>query len=622
MLNELVELGKRIRKPDDHDALKQEVVNADIVIDAQGNFFDITIVDKQPTKAEALLSKKGKARLLLDKAEEVFGLEVKKHRLFMQKLEQFRHVPSVNPVLLFYGTNKANGIDKAAARFADMPDKEKPKGHFAFCLVGEGQRIHEKEDVQNAIIEAFEAQQKQNTRSDGQLCSLCGTADYPILDQPHGMIKNVPAGQTSGCALVSYNVNAFESYGLTGNENSSICTACARKYVEGLNYLLNNGVICTPEKGKPYKQYSNRKNLSADTAMIFWTRNLTAIPELSFVDNTQENASSIIALIRSAPATAKMQRDDALLTLLNSPFIARQESLSSVDTDLFYSCTLSGSAARIAVRNWIETTTPVVRANLAVWFHDIAVVERDFESKQSHVQFFPLSRLAGACAVHRKKEMNGQTMFALDREDPFLGRAATMLWNCALLGAAAPYTLLDRVLRRIRLEEGRVTASRVALLRLILNRNSVMKNAGGQRMQPQLDTENTSVAYIAGRIFAVLENIQTAALGKELNAPLRDRFYSSASTSPAPAFGRLMKLAQAHLGKLRNENRGLFVALDKQLGDLFACVQSFPAIFSLEEQGQFAIGYYHQREAFFSGKGSADSSKQSKDAIETSSTGA
>ena len=622
MLNELADLGKRIRKPEDHDALKQEVVNADIVIDAQGNFINITTVDKQPTKAEAILSKKGKARLLLDKAEEVLGLEAKKHQLFMQKLEQYRHVPSINPVLLFYGANKANGIEKAAACFASMPEKEKPKGHFAFCLVGEGQRIHEKEDVQIAIVEAFEAQQKANKRADGQLCSLCGTADHPILDQPHGMIKNVPAGQTSGCALVSYNTPAFESYGLAGNDNSSICTACARKYVEGLNYLLNNGVIVTPEKGKPYKQYSNRKNLSADTAMVFWTRNLTAVPELDYVDNTQNNTPSIFAMISATPAPAKEQRDDALLTLLNSPFSARQESLKSVNTDLFYSCMLSGAAARIAVRNWIETTTDKVRSNLAKWFYDIAIVERDFESKQNQPQFFPLRKLAEACAIHRKKEMNGQTQFSLDKEDPFLGRAATILWNCALLGAAPPFTLLDRIVRRIRLEEGRVTPQRVAVLRLVLNRNSAPKIAGGQQMQPQLDTENSNVAYIAGRIFATLERIQTAALGKELNAPLRDRFYSAASTCPAPTFGRLMKLSQAHMGKLRNENKGLHVFLDKQMGELFARITTFPPTFSLEEQGQFAIGYYHQRQASFSDNSKNDCDMQSNDATETSTTGA
>ena len=139
-------------------------------------------------------------------------------------------------------------------------------------------------------------------------------------------------------------------------------------------------------------------------------------------------------------------------------------------------------------------------------------------------------------------------------------------------------------------------------------------------MQPQLDTENTNVAYIAGRIFAVLEKIQTAAQGKDLNAPIRSRFYSFATTSPAPAFGRLMKLAQAHLEKLRNEN--FYTTYDKMLEDLFAKIQSFPLTFSLEEQGQFAIGYYHQRQASPSAKGTADSDKQNKNTTETRTTGA
>ena len=141
-------------------------------------------------------------------------------------------------------------------------------------------------------------------------------------------------------------------------------------------------------------------------------------------------------------------------------------------------------------------------------------------------------------------------------------------------------------------------------------------------MLPQLDTENTNVAYMAGRIFATLERIQTAALGKELNAPLRDRFYSAASTCPAPTFGRLMKLSQAHMGKLRNENKGLHVFFDKQMGELFARITTFPPTFSLEEQGQFAIGYYHQRQASFSDNSKNDCDMQSNDATETSTTGA
>lgn len=101
-------------------------------------------------------------------------------------------------------------------------------------LVHDVQRVHEHEDVKNAVIAAHEARQLANTNSDGVLCSICGTADHPIVDQPHGMIKRVPAGQVAGCSLVSFNARAFEPYGLNGNENASICAACARNYVEGL----------------------------------------------------------------------------------------------------------------------------------------------------------------------------------------------------------------------------------------------------------------------------------------------------------------------------------------------------------------------------------------------------
>lgn len=621
MLNELMAFGKRIRKPEEHDALKQELITADITIDAQGIFYGLTLVDKHPTQAEALQSKKGKARLLLDKAEEVLGLDPKKHALFLQKLGDYRHVQSLQPVLHFYEDNQTQGLNRAMEAFQELPEKQRPKGNFAFRLVNDSTRVHEKDDVQAAIITAFEARQ-QRTPSKGQLCSICGTADHPIVNQPHGMIKNVPSGQSAGCALVSYNEDAFESYGLRGNENASICTACARNYVEGLNYLLGNGVMRTPEKGKPYYQYSNRKNLSSDTAMIFWTRHLTPVPELNYVDAPAEHTADIAAMIMGMPAVTPAPRAEALLLLLDSPFTAQGESLHSVDVERFYSCMVSGAAARIAVRNWIESTTPQLRTKLAAWFHDIAIVKRDYTSKELQAQFYPLRSLANSCGVHRKKDMNGQSLFMLEKKDDFLGRAATMLWNCALLGHAPPYTMLDRVLRRIRLEEGRVTGERVALLKCILNRNAAITHAGGRRMQAQLDNDNMDVAYNAGRIFAMLESIQTAAQGADLNVTIRDRFFSFASTSPASAFGRLMKLSQTHLSKLRGEKRGLAVILDRKLGELFARVQTFPTIFKLEEQGQFAIGYYHQRQENFACAGTDDSDTQTNASTNSTSKGA
>ena len=110
----------------------------------------------------------------------------------------------------------------------------------------------------------------------------------------------------------------------------------------------------------------------------------------------------------------------------------------------------------------------------------------------------------------------------------------------------------------------------------------------------KLDPENKDTAYVSGKVFAVLESIQRAALGKT-NAGIRERFFAAASTTPASAFGRLLKNAQNHLTKLKGEKPGLAVVLDKELQALVADINELPAIFSLEEQGQFAIGYYHQK---------------------------
>ena len=115
-------------------------------------------------------------------------------------------------------------------------------------------------------------------------------------------------------------------------------------------------------------------------------------------------------------------------------------------------------------------------------------------------------------------------------------------------------------------------------------------------IKERLDEDNTSPAYICGRIFAVLEGIQRAALGKDINAGIRERFFTFASTNPSSAFGRLIRLSQNHLTKLKSEKAGLAVILDRELRELFSKIQEFPAIFALEEQGQFAIGYYHQKQ--------------------------
>lgn len=111
-----------------------------------------------------------------------------------------------------------------------------------------------------------------------------------------------------------------------------------------------------------------------------------------------------------------------------------------------------------------------------------------------------------------------------------------------------------------------------------------------------LDLENTNIGYRLGRLFAVLEKIQEEA-SPGINATIRDRFYGAASGTPVAAFPHLMKLKNHHLSKL--ENRGRAVNLEKIVGEIVDGINNFPAHLQLQEQGLFAVGYYHQRQDFF-----------------------
>ncbi len=584
MIKELSDLGKTLRGQQAanewvHDALKQEPISIELIIAEDGGFQRFELIEKKQTIAEGITAKKGKARLLLDKAEEVlcYGGEASKmkHRLFLEKLNKYQDLPELSPVIAFYINNKLNGIEKALKEFeAAITDEKNRKGNIGFRVQSEGYRIHEKPGVLKDVIAKYEAFQEVLLAGKQKKCAICGQTSYPVEDIPHGMIKKVPVGQKAGCALVSYNENAFESYALKGNDNSSICTNCAKTYVEGLNWLLSSGneIPVKNGKGKEKQQfrYTNRKNFGSDTAMVFWTRKNNELPEIDQLE--APNPDDVARLIESIISGA--EKDSRYL-----------------EPDQFYSFTLSGSAARIAIRDWVETSLYNFRGAIAQWFQDIVIVEYDGELKKMKTHYARLYDLARSC---QRRNNDGN----YDKDDSSLARTATCLWNAALKNTPLPLWILAKALQRARLDKYGVTADRAALIKLILNRNN---KGGGFMITEKMQEDSKPVAYICGQIFAKLESIQYAALG-DRNAGIRERYFTYALTSPAAAFGRLFNLNSKHFTKLKSEKPGLAVTLDKELQELCKDIniERFPAIFTLEEQGQFAIGYYHQRQKQFS----------------------
>jgi len=168
-------------------------------------------------------------------------------------------------------------------------------------------------------------------------------------------------------------------------------------------------------------------------------------------------------------------------------------------------------------------------------------------------------------------------------------------------GMRYPHSLLGTLVMRLR-ADGDISGLRVALCKAVLARD-LRKNVfthSKEEVPVSLDKQSTNPAYRLGRLFAVLENVQRAALGEGVNATIRDRYYGGASATPASIFPVLLRNTQNHLGKLRKEKKGLAITLEKTIGDIIdGLPPEFPLSLRIEDQGRFAIGYYHQSHAHF-----------------------
>ncbi len=539
MFAELVEFGKRVRKVQD-DALKEEKCSGDIVIDKEGNFLNLISYDTTTVEAENLTAKKGKARLLLDKPEETLGLDKGKHDRYITKLNEYKDVQELTPVFSFY--KKPEEVEKARKAFLELP-KAKQEGNLTFMV--DSERLLSYENVKNAIKKKYEEGLNSKKQGD-RLCAVCGTNNYPILDEPHGSVK-LPKGQTAGSMLVSYNTNAFESYNLIGNLNSGICTNCARNYTEALDYLVKNGHEIVTENGERKFRYSNRQNISDDTIALFWTKKPTEDVD-PFSDICQPTEERVRKLFSSI-ITGDNQR---------------------VNTDLenyFYCCTISSAAARIAARDWMAISVSQYQNNLKQWFDDIATV------KDGETCYPGINSILNSCIKSKTKSTQSDAK----------ARAGigTILWHAALTNTSLPLLILQSVLTQI--EHGYFSPEKSTVIRLVLNRN--IKNK--YYMKKELDEQNESKAYLCGRLFALICKLQYKAQG-EVNSSIKDRFFASASSNPSRAMGMLLT---KYVPVYQKKTKGAYT---KSITEIASRIEHFPERLTLTERGEFALGFYYQ----------------------------
>jgi CRISPR-associated protein Csd1 len=382
----------------------------------------------------------------------------------------------------------------------------------------------------------------------------------------HPLIKKVPGGTPSGIAFVSFNNETFVSYGLEGSENAPVSRQAAEAYTTALTRLLDDNYP-DPKHRTPMARRNFR--ISHDTAVVFWSRNGSAALDL-FAESLQHADPEAVAALYGAPW--KGQR------------------VSLDDPSAFYALTLSGGQGRGTIRGWFESTVREVLHNVKRHFDDLNIVRPAAEADRP----FPLWQLLRRTAVQGKNENIHPNL-------------AAAVFGAVLKGLAYPRMLLDATVRRARAERT-VFSDRAALLKAYLvraKRLGVLIDPNFPEVKPMLDKDCPTPAYRLGRLFAVLEKVQADATNA--STTIRDRFYGAASATPVVVFGQLLRKAPHHLAKL---NHAPFY--EKLIQEIMCALQPpspFPTTLTLEEQGLFAVGYYHQRQDLFTKRPAEDQAR-------------
>lgn len=480
---------------------------------------------------------------------------------------------------------------KVVCRYFGRPDRDgllseekrealkDESGFVVFRLAGDGVFLHERPAVAEAWERACEKPQENAVM--GQ-CSING--EVSNLARLFPQVTGFPGAQSAGASLVSFNSNAYESYGKSQAYNASISEEVAANAGAALKYLCS--------------QPDHNVRLG-DTLMVFWTdrpapeeneivRAMIDPPQGLdwdmgiYYDETEDNPEE-----NSAESKVQFQR-------IKQAFLNMYKG-KTLDGDFdaetrFFILGLAPNAARLSVRFFETNTFGELAVRYGRYLQDVAMVDVK--------AFAPRALLLQTAALGKSENIPAT----------FVNSFMRSIFN----GTLFPESVYSLVLSRMRADRAMGNrwdmGQRAALLKACLNRKGRLKSNGANDSEEEvfsvsLDRKQSDKGYILGRLFAVMERAQALAIG-DMNATIRDRYMGAASVTPARVFPQLFGNLQNHIGKIRKDpaTKGRAVWVDRETQEILDLMEGapyFPPTLTTEEQGAFYVGYYQQASEFW-----------------------
>lgn len=395
-----------------------------------------------------------------------------------------------------------------------------------------------------------EAWQKRQSSCEGKESRIClVTGETAPVAKLHPSIKGIQGAQSSGASLVSFNAPAFCSYRWEQGSNASTSKYAASAYGAALNYLISD---------REHTTYIG------DTIVLFWALGAevqyqSAFGSFAFGFDSKYTDNDLRGMMSSLCKGNPVEFDEAKLD-------PNRE---------FYVLGIAPNAARISVRFFMHGTFGNIIQNVKAHYDRLEIEKPSFKTGE-----LTLWRILNETVNENSRDKSASPQLSGE------------LLRSILNDSRYPATLLNGIVLRIRAEHD-IPYEKAAILKAYYLKNK-HKDVPEEVLTVSLNRESSNPAYVLGRLFSVLEDIQEAA-NPGINATIKDKYFNSASATPAVVFPTLINLSQKHIKKLEHWEQ---VKFEKQMGEIMSLLhEEFPSRLSLPQQGAFQLGYYHQTQA-------------------------